>query len=183
MEQPGDRPAAPGSLGLVQDFINTADLEGGSDVLRDPDQLRDFWRAHIDGMPDLTGISEQDVAICRDVRDALRAACRAHVGVALPAPLDGLLARGPLVLSISSSGDASVVPAPGLTGAPMVVAALTATVADAVRVGTWQRLKACDSDPCQWVYYDRSPAGRSRWCTMAICGSRAKMRAYRRRTA
>ncbi|MEU6854644.1 CGNR zinc finger domain-containing protein, partial [Actinacidiphila alni] len=28
----------------------------------------------------------------------------------------------------------------------------------------------------------RSPSGRSRWCTMAICGSRAKMRAYRSRT-
>ncbi|MFE7121750.1 CGNR zinc finger domain-containing protein, partial [Streptomyces sp. NPDC057654] len=32
---------------------------------------------------------------------------------------------------------------------------------------------------CQWVFYDRSPAGRGRWCSMAVCGSRAKMRAYR----
>jgi predicted RNA-binding Zn ribbon-like protein len=183
MEQPGNRPAAPGSLALVQDFVNTADLEGGTDVLRDPGELRDFWRAHVDGAPELADLSEEEVAVCREVREALRAACRAHVGVAVPAPLGGLLARGPLVLAITASGDASVVPAPGLTGAPLVVATLAAAVADAVRAGTWQRLKACESDPCQWVYYDRSPAGRSRWCTMSICGSRAKMRAYRSRTA
>ncbi|MFC7546452.1 CGNR zinc finger domain-containing protein [Plantactinospora sp. GCM10030261] len=41
------------------------------------------------------------------------------------------------------------------------------------------RLKSCAAHPCRWAYYDHSPAGRSRWCTMSICGSRAKMRAFR----
>ncbi|AVT34531.1 hypothetical protein C6361_16985 [Plantactinospora sp. BC1] len=34
---------------------------------------------------------------------------------------------------------------------------------------------------CRWLHYDRSPAGRSRWCTMGICGSRATTRAHRQR--
>ncbi|WP_199853793.1 CGNR zinc finger domain-containing protein [Plantactinospora sp. BB1] len=34
---------------------------------------------------------------------------------------------------------------------------------------------------CRWLHYDRSPAGRSRWCTMGICGSRATMRVHRQR--
>ena len=115
----------------------------------------------------------------------LRAACRAHVGIDLPAPsaLDDVLRRGPLVLSVDAAGDASLRPAPGLSGSALVIATIAAAVASAVAAGTWPRLKACEADPCQWVYYDRSPAGRSRWCTMAICGSRAKMRAYRARTS
>jgi predicted RNA-binding Zn ribbon-like protein len=38
------------------------------------------------------------------------------------------------------------------------------------------------ADTCRWVYYDRSPAGRSRWCTMSLCGARNKMRKYRARS-
>lgn len=181
MEQPGDRLPAPGSLALVQDFINTADLEGGTDLLRDPGEMASFWCEHRGDLPELPTLSPEEVAVCREVREALRAACRGHVGIDAPAPRDDVFARGPLVLTISPSGGAGMVPAPGLTGAPLVIATLAAAIADAVRAGTWARLKACESDPCQWVYYDRSPAGRSRWCTMAICGSRAKMRTYRRR--
>jgi predicted RNA-binding Zn ribbon-like protein len=181
MEQPGHRLPAPGSLALIQDFINTADLEGGTDVLRDPEDVASFWRKHRSDLVELPVLSPDDVAVCREVRDVLRAACRAHVGIEAPAPLHDVLSRGPLVLSISPAGDATLMPAPGLNGAPLVIATLAAAIATAARAGTWARLKACESDPCQWVYYDRSPAGRSRWCTMAICGSRAKMRTYRRR--
>ncbi|WP_251499189.1 CGNR zinc finger domain-containing protein, partial [Actinacidiphila cocklensis] len=61
-----------------------------------------------------------------------------------------------------------------------LTAAVAAAIVRATADGTWPRLKACAADTCRWVYYDRSPAGRSRWCTMAICGSRAKMRTYRK---
>ncbi|MYZ40224.1 CGNR zinc finger domain-containing protein, partial [Streptomyces sp. SID4917] len=56
-------------------------------------------------------------------------------------------------------------------------------IATAVAEGTWLRLKACEAEDCQWVYYDRSPAGRGRWCSMSVCGARAKMRTYRARRA
>ncbi|WP_199844976.1 CGNR zinc finger domain-containing protein, partial [Streptomyces scabiei] len=52
-------------------------------------------------------------------------------------------------------------------------------VAEALTAGTWQRLKACEAPDCHWAYYDRSPAGRGRWCSMQVCGARAKMRRYR----
>lgn len=61
----------------------------------------------------------------------------------------------------------------GLTA--RVAAAIAAAAAD----GTWARLKACEAEDCQWAYYDRSPAGRRRWCSMSVCGARAKMRTYR----
>ncbi|MDX3067990.1 CGNR zinc finger domain-containing protein, partial [Streptomyces sp. ND04-05B] len=43
----------------------------------------------------------------------------------------------------------------------------------------WQRLKGCGAPDCHWAYFDRSPAGRGRWCSMQVCGARAKMRRYR----
>lgn len=70
-------------------------------------------------------------------------------------------------------------PAEGQTGAAALTAAVAAVITAAVADGSWPRLKACAADTCRWVHYDRSPAGRSRWCTLAVCGSRAKMRTSR----
>lgn len=48
------------------------------------------------------------------------------------------------------------------------------------------RLRVCANEGCRWVFVDRSPAGRRRWCDMRTCGNRAKVarhRARRRGTA
>jgi len=41
----------------------------------------------------------------------------------------------------------------------------------------------CAHGDCRWVFYDGSRNGRGRWCTMDVCGNRAKTRAYRQRHA
>jgi predicted RNA-binding Zn ribbon-like protein len=46
---------------------------------------------------------------------------------------------------------------------------------------TWDRLKACRLDDCQWVFYDHSKNRSRTWCSMRVCGNRAKARAYRER--
>ncbi|CAM5648096.1 hypothetical protein SHIRM173S_08180 [Streptomyces hirsutus] len=53
-------------------------------------------------------------------------------------------------------------------------------VAEGVAAGTWIRLKACEAADCHWAYYDRSPAGRGRWCSMQVCGARARCAATAR---
>ncbi len=78
-----------------------------------------------------------------------------------------------------ATGAASLVPA----DASALTARVAAAIAEAIVAGTWLRLKACEAVTCHWAYYDRSPAGRSRWCDMGVCGARAKMRAYRARKA
>jgi predicted RNA-binding Zn ribbon-like protein len=40
------------------------------------------------------------------------------------------------------------------------------------------RVRTCPS--CGWLFLDRSRNGRRRWCSMDTCGSRSKMRRYRR---
>jgi predicted RNA-binding Zn ribbon-like protein len=64
-------------------------------------------------------------------------------------------------------------------GAASLTARVAVAVAEALVAGTWLRLKACEAPTCLWAYYDRSPAGRGRWCSMSVCGARAKMRRYR----
>lgn len=180
MQQPGHRSPAPAPLTLVQDLANTLDMESGRDALTTPDGLAAFLAAQrLTGL----GLGAPDVPALRELREALRAACLAHTGTDAPpdatATLDRLLAEAPLVLAVDATGAATLRPAAGLTGVPALTARIAAGIATAVADGTWPRLKACLADDCHWVYYDRSPAGRSRWCTMAVCGSRAKMRAYR----
>jgi predicted RNA-binding Zn ribbon-like protein len=43
------------------------------------------------------------------------------------------------------------------------------------------RVRICASPTCSARFYDRSPAGRRRWCSMALCGNEAKARRHRAR--
>jgi predicted RNA-binding Zn ribbon-like protein len=43
------------------------------------------------------------------------------------------------------------------------------------------RIRVCASDTCSARFYDRSPAGRRRWCSMRTCGNEAKARRHRAR--
>jgi predicted RNA-binding Zn ribbon-like protein len=51
--------------------------------------------------------------------------------------------------------------------------------------GGLERVKICASGTCRWLFVDSSKNATRRWCSMADCGSRAKMRRQyaRRRTA
>ncbi len=53
----------------------------------------------------------------------------------------------------------------------------------AVLLGTDERSRAriCASETCSARFYDRSPAGRRRWCSMQGCGNVAKARRHRER--
>lgn len=44
-----------------------------------------------------------------------------------------------------------------------------------------QRIKRCPSDACHWFFLDTSRNGKRRWCAMADCGTKAKVRDYRAR--
>jgi predicted RNA-binding Zn ribbon-like protein len=41
------------------------------------------------------------------------------------------------------------------------------------------RVRVCASETCSARFYDRSPAGRRRWCSMRTCGNEAKARRHR----
>jgi predicted RNA-binding Zn ribbon-like protein len=68
---------------------------------------------------------------------------------------------------------------------PTTVAALLASLAcDAVDLlggPLAGRIRECAAGDCALLFLDTSRAGRRRWCSMATCGARAKMAAYRAR--
>ncbi|HEX5567850.1 MAG TPA: CGNR zinc finger domain-containing protein, partial [Streptomyces sp.] len=165
-----------------RDLVNTRDLLNGTDSLAAADGLAAF--AHDHGLTGLA-LAKRDLPDVIRLREWLRAACLAHAGVPMPRKTaDGPaepLRRAPLVVVLDRAGEARLVPADGLTGVAALTARIAAAVATAAADGTWPRLKACEASDCRWAYYDRSPAGRRRWCAMSVCGSRAKMRAYRAR--
>jgi predicted RNA-binding Zn ribbon-like protein len=45
------------------------------------------------------------------------------------------------------------------------------------------RIRICASETCSARFFDRSPAGRRRWCSMQACGNVEKARRHRARAA
>jgi len=162
-----ERSVAPGGLALVESLVNTLDIESGADALDTADGRAPF------------GLTEDEVPGARELRESLRAALLAHAGHRAHrevTELGELLAAAPLLLAVDST-DGSAALAPADEGP--LFSRVAAAIAQALVAGTWTRLKACEAVTCHWAYYDRSPAGRGRWCSMQVCGARAKMRRYR----
>jgi len=44
-----------------------------------------------------------------------------------------------------------------------------------------QRVNQCGGEDCRWLFFDTSRNRSRRWCDMAECGNRAKVRRFRRR--
>jgi predicted RNA-binding Zn ribbon-like protein len=40
------------------------------------------------------------------------------------------------------------------------------------------RLRTCANPRCRWVFHDGTRSATRRWCSMAVCGNRAKVRRY-----
>lgn len=173
---------APDMLEIVREFVNTADMGSGSDELDTPSALVAWLVAHALAEEGTTA-SEKDLERTRALREALRAFLYANSGGELdpkaPVVLDEAVKRADLRLRFYSDGAAGLMSSSeGVDGAH---GRLLTIVAEAMRAGTWGRLKACRSDDCRWAFFDGSKNRSRAWCSMAVCGNRAKARAFRER--
>jgi predicted RNA-binding Zn ribbon-like protein len=166
---------------LIQLFVNSYDDLTETETINNPNDLS-RWLGRRGFPPGRRPLRPTDVTRLHAVREALRAVFTSHNGGGPPDVetielLNAESARATLAAAFSPAGQPNVEgPAPGVPG---LLAALFAAGIAGAQQGMWERLKACPG--CGWVFYDHSRNGRGIWCTMAICGSRAKMRAYRRR--
>jgi len=177
----GTKPA-PEELVLVQAFINTAELEVGADALTTPKQLKD-WLSHLDLLDASTPVNEGDVAAAIATREALRNLVLANNGGAADGNAVETLNRAARCAQLSprfgSDGHARLeARAPGIDGA---IGRILASVFDAMESGQWARLKACPAENCLWAFYDETKNRSGTWCTMSVCGNRAKARSFRKR--
>jgi predicted RNA-binding Zn ribbon-like protein len=180
--EPSSRPPAPGALRLVQQFVNSYDVEDEIEAFSGPKALRD-WLADHGLLERRARVTGADLARAIEVREALRALLLANNGEKLDRAavrtLNEAASSAPLFVRFDDDGRLRLAPAaPNVTGA---LAQLLAIVNDAAVEGTWQRLKVCPEDSCRWAFYDHSKNRSGTWCSMAVCGNRAKARAYRRR--
>ncbi len=59
---------------------------------------------------------------------------------------------------------------------------LARSLADLVCTEDFTYVKACEGPTCTLVFLDRTRGHARRWCSMAVCGNRAKQAAYRERS-
>jgi predicted RNA-binding Zn ribbon-like protein len=182
--QPGGRDPAPGSLVLVQDFVNTVDREHGPDLLDDQAGFVEWLELRgLGGADAPPPVSTADLGRARELREALRALLLANHGTTAPRAaadvVEQAFERAGLRLRLPGEGAALIPVSNGVDGA---LGAVVAAAAVAMWDGTWRRLKACPGTNCQWAFYDRSTNASATWCSMSICGGRAKARNYYQRT-
>jgi predicted RNA-binding Zn ribbon-like protein len=182
---PGETSAAktaPDALYLVQRFVNSVDLESGEDELDSPEALG-AWFAERELMEKGGPVSPADLRRALDVREGLRAVLLEHNGLPLDEErvrrLDQAVGRAPVRVRFEPGRDPELVAScEGVDGA---IARLMAMVAAGVEGGTWERLKACPREECEWAFYDKSKNSSGRWCSMESCGNIEKARAFRER--
>ncbi len=170
---------APGELRLVQDFLNSADFEAGTDELTGPPGLADWLERHA-LLPAGDDLAHGDDGLAIEFRESFRKLCAAGESASreLGAAVDRTLVSALLCARFEAGGRLSFAPAnSGLGGA---LGRVLAIVAAAQRDGLWPRFKICASATCRAAFYDYSTNRSGLWCE-PNCGGRIRGRDFRRR--
>lgn len=150
--------------------------------LPDPDRL-DHWLAANDLMLGSESATKPDLDMARQLREAIHHTGAALVGGATPDRADR-----DLINTLACDWQAF----PELTETGMrwrtragrqVRGALSLIAHDAIIIlGGQQRshVKTCENHHCGGLYVDTSQGQNRRWCSMNVCGNRAKKAKFRR---
>jgi predicted RNA-binding Zn ribbon-like protein len=154
--------AAPEPLRQVQRFVNSIDRENKVEWL--PDWLAEHG---------LDGELERAHAL----RESLSALVLANNALPLREGAVDVFnaAAGRVHVGLDGSGRLHV------EGGGDPLDRIVEITLEAMIDGSWSRLKACRH--CSWSFWDKSPNRSGTWCSMQLCGNRAKTRSYRRRKA
>ncbi|QET05056.1 hypothetical protein FOB72_23665 [Cupriavidus pauculus] len=176
---------------VALDLINTVGLVDGAPV--------DYWQSDADVMHWLgrTGLLPEGAPArtpprglldaARALREPLRQAiARRKAGKKLDlAWLNGALSAGGshLATQIDANGSVIMTRVYPMETAGHYLVPLAEAIADLFVHGDFDLVRKCESDNCILWFYDRTRSHRRRWCSMALCGNRHKVAAFRRREA
>ena len=159
------------------------------ETLVTPDDLG-LWLVRARLLPAPQRVTRARLGEARELREAIDRCVQAALArdAAPPAAvtiIDGWLAHAAARPALAVAADGTPV-MEELPSADAVRHALGAVALDAARMlGTpaeAARIRVCASETCSARFYDRSPAARRRWCSMALCGNEAKARRHRERS-
>jgi predicted RNA-binding Zn ribbon-like protein len=168
------------------ELVNTRG-EGADGLSSDADVVG--WLVRSGLLPEPAPAPAGLLRAARDLREAIDVATRACVAGAAPAPeplalIDEWLAYaggrpqlcpGPDGLPVLGERAPSDSPRRALGMVALDAARLLGTPAERARI------RICASETCSARFYDRSPAGCRRWCSMDLCGNVEKARRHRAR--
>ncbi len=183
-DEPGGRERAPGRLRVVQAFLNTVNVEAGTDLFDRPEIAARWLVDHgLADEPELT-LDNSDLARIVGLREALREVLSArHDNLEVSATAQRTIAAaatdGDIAATVNQHGE--LVPTAEAGGLAGALARLVLFVLTASATGEWARLKVCTNDGCRWAFWDSSRNRSGKWCTMSLCGNQAKVRSYRER--
>ncbi len=138
----------------------------------------------------LDGVAEQ----ARGLREWLRAFVARHAGSELGAeaaselgPLNRWLAQDDSYARVEAGGEGSPVPPLRLrrvrrwTTPEQLLLPIAEAISDLVCNADFRLIRACEGSACTLTFLDRTKSHARRWCSMAVCGNRAKAAAHRAR--
>jgi predicted RNA-binding Zn ribbon-like protein len=130
-------------------------------------------------------------ARARAFRDWLRGFVKRHMGRPLAggavralAPLNELLAEdsGYPVIEAGAAGQTlRLWRVRRWDGPDELLHPVAEAAADLICSQDFRLIRACDGSACSLLFLDRTKAHARRWCSMAVCGNRAKAAAHRAR--
>ena len=174
-----------GAGSLCLDFAGTLEGRGdeGVDLLSSADRLEQWLRGPELPLP-VGGVTDEDLAAAHALRDAIDKVARARVVGNAAATVDvrciNSFARCPTPVFFLQSGARGRI----VVGEPGIDATLSVIARDAVHLFTGfdsDRLRECARVGCSTLFFDRSPSGRRRWCSMKGCGEMVASASYRKR--
>jgi predicted RNA-binding Zn ribbon-like protein len=171
---------------LALDFLNTLAIVDGhwTDWLQsDDDVIR--W-LELAGQPTLAGAPMK--ALVREAR-SLRELIRGAVGQRKReepvdvSDLNACLRKLPSCreLRIEAGGVLAADRVPYLSNAAQWLAPIAEAGVDLLVNADFALVRQCEHPECVLWFYDRTKAHKRRWCSMALCGNRHKVAAYRQR--
>jgi predicted RNA-binding Zn ribbon-like protein len=194
---------------LALDFLNTTGvpwgeriewLGGGSDLVdwleqagALPPEIAHRFQTENDAFGMLDIVAEQ----ARGLREWWRGFVERHQSKPLTAralvelqPLNQLLARDELHHVVDAAGSAQA----GTHGHALrrrqerrwttperLLQPIADAISDLVCEANFGLVRICEGPACTFAFYDRTKSHARRWCSMAICGNRAKAAAHRAR--
>jgi predicted RNA-binding Zn ribbon-like protein len=173
--------AAPEPLRLVQLFVNTSDHEHTRELLPTAEALGAWLEEH--SLAPRDDLVEADLRRAVDLREALRSLLQANNGIAVEpgviATVNHAARAAAIGVELDAAGKLRI--EPHGRGADGSLGGILSVAIAAMLDGSWPRLKACRN--CGFAFYDYSKNRSASWCSMLLCGNRAKTKAYRRRKA
>lgn len=171
---------------IALDFVNTEGMADGALVDRVPTDLAVSRWARAAGLPvKLEGDAATRHADVGTLRGAAREVFESLLAERPPAEvslatINRVLAwPRPAPRLRARDGGFARVPRP--LDVPGVLQAVAEDVAELLCGDDRERIRGCEHDDCVLLFVDRSRQGGRRWCSMKLCGNRAKAAAHRRR--